>query len=157
MILASQSTASFEALKLHLVQNAPLPVFEGPMFDGLEVVSLEELVEYLIESLEDADKTQSNKAEALLVRIGKPAIPFLLQGLKSLNTNVKSVCAMALIRMGEVVVEDLKEFYIRNASRAKVRWVAEFVLAELSEPLPELSLEEPEALPRKVLELSRAS
>ncbi len=144
---------SFEAIKLHLVQNAHFTAIQDK-----ESVSLEELVEYLIESLEEADTAQSSRAENLLVRIGKPAIPHLLTGLKSSHNNVKSVCAMALIRMGEWVVEDIKEFYVRNASRTKIRWVAEFILTELSEPIPAIDVEECELLQtRKLVELSKVS
>ena len=144
---------SFEAIKLHLVQNTHFTAIQDK-----ESVSLEELVEYLVESLEEADTAQSNRAENLLVRIGKPAIPYLLSGLKSSHNNVKSVCTMALVRMGEWVVEDIKEFYVRNASRTKTRWVAEFILAELSEPIPTIDVEECELLQaRKLVELSKVS
>lgn len=142
---------SLESIKLHLIWNREQA---GTLH---EVPTLDELVEYLIESLEESDKTNSTKAENLLTRIGKPAIPALLQGLKHPSTNVKSVCAMALIRIGQPAVDELKAFYVRNANRDKVRWVAEFVLTELGEALPVVisKNEELDVLPQKVLQLSK--
>lgn len=92
--------------------------------------SLSELVDTLIASLEGADKAVADKAEAVLTRVGRPAIPALLQGLRSPHSRVKSVCTMVLIRIGQPVVEDLRKFYLRYAS-ADLRWVAEFILNEL--------------------------
>lgn len=145
------SPISLETLKFHLIWNK-----DFSFSPENRTVSLEELVEFLIESLEDADKNTASKAENLLTRIGKPAVPYLVQGLKSGHGRVKSVCAMALIRIGQPAVEEMKDFYVRNASRAKVRWVAEFILEELRVPLP--SLEKPEfAGSRKVISLAKAA
>lgn len=145
------SPISLETIKFHLIWNQDFSFNREN-----QTVSLEELIEFLIDSLEDADKATANKAENLLVRIGRPAIGYLVQGLKSNHNRVKSVCAMALVRIGQPAVEDLKEFYVRNASRSRIRWVVEFVLNELGAQVPLLDKQEREA-GRKVLQLAKAA
>jgi HEAT repeat protein len=127
------SPISLETIKFHLIWNQDFSFNREK-----QTVSLEEMIEFLIDSLEDADKATATKAETLLTRIGKPAIPFLIQGLKSAHNRVKSVCAMVLVRIGQPAVAELKEFYIRHYNRAKVRWVVEFVLTELGTQVPEM-------------------
>jgi HEAT repeat protein len=142
------SPLSLETLKFHLIWNKDFS------FDREhQTVSLEELIEFLIESLEDADKATAEKAENLLVRINRPAIPYLIQGLKSSHNRVKSVCAMALIRIGQPAVDDLKEFYVRNVARPKIRWVVEFVLNELGAQVPVVEKQDIDNS-RKVLQLA---
>ena len=145
------SPINLDTIKFHLIWNKDFSFNREN-----QNVSLEELIEFLIESLEDADKATANKAENLLTRIGKPAIPFLIQGLKANHNRVKSVCAMVLVRIGQPAVEGLQEFYIRNANRPKVRWIVEFVLSELGMQVPELDQRatDPE---RKVLQFSKAA
>src|SRR6185437_14517648 len=111
----TSSPLSLETIKFHLVWNKDFSFNREN-----QTVSLEELIEFLIDSLESADKATSNKAENLLVRIGRPAVSSLIQGLKSNHNRVKSVCAMALIRIGQPAVEDLTEFYVRYAHRPKM-------------------------------------
>lgn len=126
----SLASINLETIKLHLVHNKSLP-------SVAEQVSLTELIEYLIESLEEADNTNAVKVENLLLRIGRPTVPYLLKGLKSSDTKIKSVCTMTLIRMGETVSADLKAFYLRHMIHSKHRWVGEFILNELCEEIPE--------------------
>ena len=145
------SPISLETIKFHLIWNKDFSFNREN-----QTVSLEELIDFLIESLEDADKATANKAENLLSRIGQPAIPYLIQGLKSNHNRVKSVCAMVLVRIGQPAVESVQEFYIRNASRTKVRWIAEFILSELGMQLPNLEKRQPE-VERKVLQFSKAA
>ena len=122
---------SLDTLKPELIQNR-----EYVFHQESTPVSMTELIEFLVESLEDADKAAACKAENLLVRIGRPATPSLIQGLKSSHNTVRSACAMALIRIGEPVVDDLKTFFVRNAGRPRVRWVVEFILEELGAQVP---------------------
>jgi len=119
-----------ESIRLHLVDG-----FKS-FNKSQESVSLSELIEYLVDSLEEADKATADKAESLLVRIGMPAVPFLLKGLKSANGRVKATCAMALIRMGEPVLPELNAFYARHAGRTKLNWALSFIYEQLAEPLP---------------------
>ena len=123
---------SLEALRLHLVENHNFTT----VGEERQSVSLEDLIEYLIESVEESDPMSTAKVEGLLTRIGKPAIPYLIKGLKSGNANVKSVSAMVLIRIGQPIVDDLKAFYVRQANRNRIGWVVEFILSELGEQLP---------------------
>lgn len=145
------SPISLDTIKFHLIWNKEFS-FNRPN----QTVSLEELVEFLIDSLESADKATANKAENLLTRVGKPAVPYLIQGLKSSHNRVKSVCAMVLVRIGQPAVADVQEFYSRNANRPKYRWVAEFILGELGMQLPELS-ETAFETDCKVLQFSKAA
>lgn len=147
----TSSPLSLETIKFHLIWNKDFSFNRES-----QTVSLEELIEFLIESLEDADKATANKAENLLTRIGRPAIPYLIQGLKSSHRQVKGTCAMVLVRIGQPVVEELKEFYVRHASRAKVRWIAEFILEELGAAVPALELQDLEQS-RKVLPFAKAA
>ena len=146
----TSSPLSLETIKFHLIWNKD---FSFNRED--QTVSLEELIEFLVDSLESADKATANKAENLLVRIGQPAISYLIQGLKSSHNRVKSVCAMVLIRIGQPAVEELTEFYVRYANRQKLRWVVEFILGELGAQIPVLEKQELES--RKVLQLARAT
>lgn len=141
MTMTIQPPVSVDTLKLQLVKATEVSEQDS--------VSLNELIEYLVESLEDADKATANRAENLLVRIGNPAIPYLVKGLKSNSNALKSVCAMALVRIGQPAVEALKELYIRCATRTqhkKHKWVVAFVLTELGEALPALDTADLEAV-----------
>jgi HEAT repeat protein len=150
------SPISLETIKFHLIWNKDFSFGREN-----QAVSLEELIEFLIESLEGADKQTANKAENLLTRIGKPAVPFLIKGLKSSHSRLRSTCAMALIRIGQPAVASLQEFYIRNASRPKFRWIAEFVLSELGMQVPVVDVRHLEAnrqeMGRKVLQFSKVA
>jgi HEAT repeat protein len=131
------SPITLENIKFHLVWNKDSS-FEQVSQRTDQPVSLEALIEYLIESLEDADKATAAKAENLLTSIGKPAVPFLVQGLKANHNRVKSVCAMVLVRIGQPAIDSIEEFYLRNLNRPKVRWIAEFILDELGSQRPAL-------------------
>jgi hypothetical protein len=63
---------------------------------------------------------------------------------------------MVLVRIGQPAVDDLKEFYVRNASRPRIRWVVEFVLNELGAQVPALEKQDFETS-RKVLQLAKAA
>jgi len=144
------SPISLETIKFHLIWNKDFSFNREN-----QTVSLEELIEFLIESLEDADKATATKAENLLTRIGKPAIPYLIQGLKANHNRVKSVCAMVLVRIGQPAVEGVQELYIRSANRPKVRWIAEFVLSELGMQVPAVDTRAENE--RNVLQFSKAA
>jgi hypothetical protein len=128
-------------------------------WDGKPNVSRQEIIDLLIASLENADKAVADKVEAVLTRIGSPAVPALIHGLTSANSRVKSVCAMALVRIGQPVVDDLQRFYRRYAGQADIRaqlgWVIEFILGELGAQSP-LPAPEKEFADRKVVPFSKA-
>lgn len=154
MPLTQSPALNIESLKLHLIQNRQLP----ETHEQFDSVSFGELIEYLVDSLTavqvaDAHGPVATKAEALLVRIGKTAIPYLLTGLKSPHLVTRSVCAMALIRIGHASVEPLKAFYQRYHERSAIHWVVELILAELGTSLPAIHHAEES---NKVLALSKA-
>jgi|GEM_PF-1539019 len=154
LVPMTTSPISLETIKFHLIWNKDFSFSREN-----QTVSLEELIEFLIESLEDADKATATKAENLLTRIGQPAVPYLIQGLKSSHNRVKSVCAMVLVRIGQPAVEAVQEFYVRNASRPKFRWIADFILSELGMQIPALDKRSYEAdrTDRKILQFSKAA
>lgn len=149
--MTTTSPISLETIKFHLIWNKDFSFNREN-----QTVSLEELIDFLIDSLEGADKQTANKAENLLTRIGKPAVPYLIQGLKSPHSRVRSTCAMVLVRIGQPAVADLQEFYVRNASRPKFRWIAEFILSELGMQIPAVAPREQE-LSRKVLQFAKVA
>lgn len=149
--MTTTSPISLETIKFHLIWNKDFSFNREN-----QTVSLEELIDFLIDSLEGADKQTANKAENLLTRIGKPAVPYLIQGLKSSHSRVRSTCAMVLVRIGQPAVADLQEFYVRNASRPKFRWIAEFILSELGMQIPAVAPREQE-LSRKVLQFAKVA
>lgn len=98
--------------------------------------SLSEMVDLLIASLEDVEKSVADQTETLLTRIGRPAIPSLIQGLRSPHIRVRSVCAMVLIRLGEPVLDDLRECYAHSQHLPKLCWIIEYIFNELgNQPL----------------------
>lgn len=134
---SSMTTPSFDSIKLTLVDgewSAPgIPV---------STVTPDELVIHLIHALEYADPTFCQHIEKTLLRLGHKATPHLLQGLLSANTQVKSTCAMVLIRLGHTVVPQLETFYSRYGRRKESRWVLEFVFEQLSVTPPALSFDD---------------
>lgn len=149
------SPLSLETTKFHLIWNKDFGFSRDP-----QAVSLEDLVDFLFEMLETADKATAGKAEGLLARIGQPVVPYLVQGLKSTHNQVKSVCAMALIRIGQPAVEAVQAFHTRNRHRPKYFWIAEFVLSELGMQFPPSERRQSadrEEERRVVLQFSKAS
>lgn len=149
--MTTTSPISLETIKFHLIWNKDFSFNREN-----QTVSLEELIDFLIDSLEGADKQTANKAENLLTRIGKPAVPYLIQGLKSPHSRVRSTCAMVLVRIGQPAVAELQDFYVRNVNRPKFRWIAEFILSELGMQIPAVAPREQE-MSRKVLQFAKVA
>jgi hypothetical protein len=142
-LMMKSASISLEAIKLKLIKNRQLA--EQPE-NG--IVLSKEAVKYLIKALEYADSAFSNDIETILTKAGPEIIPILIKGLSSHHNNVKSTCAMVLIRIGQPSVEAVQQFYMRNANRSRVNWVCEFILNELGESIPEVEmvLDSPESL-----------
>jgi HEAT repeat protein len=122
---------SLETLRQdHAVFDA---VSKRSLFVGSPSVSVTEMVDLLIASLEDVDKSAAERTEALLTRIGRPAIASLIQGLRSPHLRVRSVCAMVLIRLGQPVLDDLRDCYAHSQHLPKVRWIVEYIFHELGD------------------------
>ena len=137
--MMQSASISLEALKLKLIQNHPFADQTGQ-----QVILSKEAIKYLIKALEYADASFASDIETVLTKAGVDTVPALVKGLSSQNNTVKSTCAMVLIRLGEPVVEAVKQFYIRNAHRNNLNWVGEFILSELGEPLPQAAIALPE-------------
>lgn len=118
------ATISLESIKLQLIQNQQ---FASTAEQSLS----KEAIKYLIKALEHADPSFTQEIETVLTKSGEVAIPVLLKGLCSASMNVKSTCAMVLVRLGDVAVEPLNQFYHRHLGRENIRWVAEFILDSL--------------------------
>jgi HEAT repeat protein len=129
--MMKSATISLEAIKLQLIQNTQFAEQRDKEFPISK-----EAIKYLIKALEHADSAFSQEIETVLTKSGEIAIPALLKGLCSTSNNVRSTCAMVLIRLGERSVEPVQQFYHRYHHRENLRWVAEFILDELSVPMP---------------------
>lgn len=126
--MMKSATVSLEAIKLQLIQNRQ---FADQTENEFKLSK--DAIKYLIKALEYADSSFTQEIETVLTKSGEVAIPVLLKGLLSTSTNVKSTCAMVLIRLGEAAVEPLKQFAVRYSHRENVSWVVEFILDELGE------------------------
>ncbi|MBY0403158.1 MAG: hypothetical protein K2X66_04610 [Cyanobacteria bacterium] len=126
--MMKSNMVSIEAIKLHLIKNTQF----ADQSDKVFTLS-SEAIKYLIKALEFADQSFTLEIETVLTKSGPDSIPALIKGLNSASNNVKSTCAMVLIRLGEVSVEPVRQFYFNNITRPQVAWVAEFILDELCE------------------------
>lgn len=131
--MMKSATISLEAIKLQLVHNQQMTSMADPALS-------KEAIKYLIKALEHADPSFTQEIETVLTKSGPVAIPVLLKGLCSSSMNVKSTCSMVLIRLGEVAVEPLVQFYARHEGRENIRWVAEFTLDALGVPVQRASM-----------------
>lgn len=126
--MTGQAPFSLEALKLKLISNRaksssdPLLTKDG--------------IRYLLKALVYADSGFSSEIENVLVKAGMLAIPELIKSLGADNLNVRSVAAMALIRLGQEAEEALVQAYPRYSRKASARWVFEFILQELGLDAP---------------------
>lgn len=127
--MVRQAPISLEALKLKLISNSS-STSSDPLLtkDGIH---------YLLKALAYADSGFSTEIENVLVKAGSLAIPELIKGLGSENANVRSVSAMALIRIGEPAEEALLKAYAKAGKKSQVRWVLQFILQELCLEIPQ--------------------
>lgn len=94
-------------------------------------ISQQEIVQYLIQALAHADRAFSNEIETALTQLGFQAIPQLLKGLESPALNIRSTCAMVLIRIGRPAARPLQKLYRHHADNAQLNWVIRFILDEM--------------------------
>lgn len=132
--MKGQSPVSLETLKLKLISNTskyePDPLLTK---DGIK---------YLLKALTYADASFSDEIENALVKAGALAIPELIKSLGAESLNIRSVAAMALIRLGQDAEKALMQAYPRYAKKASVRWVFQFVFQELGLELPSINTEQ---------------
>jgi hypothetical protein len=127
------STTEATVNPLKLIWNKHYGVLSQPQ-DDAEV--LQGLVGCILESLTEVDATSRIKLENILVRIGEPAIPLFVEGLKAEATVVRSVCFMVLVRIGQPAVKAIQSFYKAVQFQEEYRWVADLLLQELNMQFP---------------------
>lgn len=86
-------------------------------------------IEYFLSKLENADNIAKNEIENILVNIGKPAVPELVNQLQVVQGVKRGVVAMTLIRIGDASVEYLKEAAKTNKD---FEWVAKYLITEIN-------------------------
>ena len=84
--------------------------------------------EYL-DKLETADNNAKNAIENELVRMGKDAVPSLVDSLQVVKGKTRGIVAMVLIRIGESSID-----YLRRAAETNsdFEWVANYLITEIN-------------------------
>ena len=84
--------------------------------------------EYL-DRLETADNNAKNAIENELVRMGKDAVPSLVDSLQVVKGKTRGIVAMVLIRIGESSID-----YLRRAAEtnSEFEWVANYLITEIN-------------------------
>ena len=82
-------------------------------------------VKEILSMLNESDK---NEIENMLVGIGTPAVPELVEQLQVVRGLKRGVVAMTLIRIGEASVEYLKKAANNNKD---FEWVAKYLISEI--------------------------
>lgn len=78
--------------------------------------------------LENADNIVKNEIENSIVKIGKDAVPELVDTLQAVKGIKRGVVAMSLIRIGNDSVEYLKKAAAKNHD---FEWVAKYIISEI--------------------------
>jgi hypothetical protein len=82
-------------------------------------------VKEILSMLNDSDK---NEIENMLVDIGTPAVPELVEQLQVVRGLTRGVVAMTLIRIGDSSIDYLKKAAQNNKD---FEWVAEYLITEI--------------------------
>ena len=83
--------------------------------------------EYL-NKLESADNNQKNAIENELVRIGREAVPSLVDSLQVVKGRTRGIVAMVLIRIGESSIDYLQKAAETNSD---FEWIANYLITEI--------------------------
>ena len=83
--------------------------------------------EYL-NKLESADNNQKNAIENELVRIGRDAVPSLVDSLQVVKGRTRGIVAMVLIRIGESSIDYLQKAAETNSD---FEWIANYLITEI--------------------------
>ncbi len=78
--------------------------------------------------LENADNMAKNEIENSIVKIGKAAVPELVDTLQVVRGIKRGVVAMSLIRIGNDSVECLKKAAAKNSD---FEWIAKYLITEI--------------------------
>ncbi len=126
-----------EDIKLELIKNqTPQSLSHSKKF-----MFSQEAIRNMVKALEFSDATLSNEIETFLVCSGEKALSEVVLGLNSSNLNVKSTCAMVMIRIGAPSIQVINAFYQAHRHPEALRWVVEFILGELGETVPQLTVD----------------
>ncbi len=82
-------------------------------------------VKEILSMLNESDK---NEIENMLVNIGTPAVPELVEQLQVVRGLTRGVVAMTLIRIGDSSIDYLKKAASENKD---FEWVAEYLITEI--------------------------
>lgn len=85
-------------------------------------------IEYFLTKLENADNMAKNEIENSIVKIGKDAVPELVDKLQVVKGTKRGVVAMSLIRIGSASVEYLKKAAAKNSD---FEWIAKYLITEI--------------------------
>lgn len=88
-------------------------------------VSKMQSVKEILSLLNESDK---NEIENMLVKIGTPAVPELVEQLQVVRGLTRGVVAMTLIRIGDSSIDYLKKAAQNNKD---FEWVAEYLISEI--------------------------
>ena len=88
-------------------------------------VSKMQSVKEILSLLNESDK---NEIENMLVGIGTPAVPELVEQLQVVRGLTRGVVAMTLIRIGDSSIDYLKKAAQNNKD---FEWVAEYLISEI--------------------------
>lgn len=91
----------------------------------LNGVSEMQSVKEILSLLNESDK---NEIENMLVGIGTPAVPELVEQLQVVRGLTRGVVAMTLIRIGDSSIDYLKKAAQNNKD---FEWVAEYLISEI--------------------------
>lgn len=83
--------------------------------------------EYL-DKLEVADNNQKNAIENELVKIGRDAVPSLVDSLQVVKGRTRGIVAMVLIRIGESSIDYLQKAAETNSD---FEWIANYLITEI--------------------------
>ena len=83
--------------------------------------------EYL-DKLEAADNNQKNAIENELVKIGREAVPSLVDSLQVVKGRTRGIVAMVLIRIGESSIDYLQKAAETNSD---FEWIANYLITEI--------------------------
>jgi HEAT repeat protein len=136
------SSLTLEKVRLYLIKNEAhleqsrvkssslLPVLNEHAVEALSL-PITDIAQYLLKALETADTVFSSEIETILTRFGSPILPELLKGLLSPVMQVRSTCAMVIIRIGPACSQDVLALYEHTERSQETRWVFELILQEL--------------------------
>lgn len=115
--LSPKNNARLRALKVVSLAAEWSPVSESP-----------QTLVTLLESVKTAEPALKNQIEEILVELGPVIKETLFDGLSHEHLNVRSTCAMVLVRLGHMHHGALKRYAQHADLTPSTRWAIDFVL-----------------------------